>query len=139
MRGQSYDGASAMFGDEKGAQALIKEKNPLALYTHCRSHILSLVIDMACKVQVLRNMVDLIEEVGRQRADFGPVWSSWITRTKTITADVGGEIAIPRRAKRQIDRANTPADTARYIFCIDLTCIYFYRFNFLVTTLNCYD
>lgn len=37
MRGQSYDGASAMASDKRGAQATIKEKNPLALYTHCRS------------------------------------------------------------------------------------------------------
>ena len=91
-------------------------------------------------VVIAYNLIDTaIEEVGRQRVDFRSVWSSWFTEAETNAADVGGEIAIPRRAKHQIHRANTPADTARYIFDIDLTCIYFYRFNFLGTTSNCYD
>ena len=63
MRGQSYDGASAMAGNQRGAQALIREKNPLALYTHCSSHVLSLAIGKSCSVQALRNMIDIINEV----------------------------------------------------------------------------
>ncbi|XP_071477426.1 52 kDa repressor of the inhibitor of the protein kinase-like [Diadema antillarum] len=251
MRGQSYDGASAMASDKRGAQAVIKEKNPLALYTHCRSHVLSLAIGKACKVEVLRNMIDVIneihlffhlspkrqrfletilgtyapesrvqklkglcktrwterhdcleifrslyeyvftcvhamvqpgeyaeiesswdwdaetrtraqgfmaslrngrniialvilvngldtvkglstklqkrdadvvaaynlidtaiDEVRRMRADFDSVWRNWCTEAERIAADVGGEIAVPRRAKHQTHRANTPADTA---------------------------
>eukprot|EP00057_Strongylocentrotus_purpuratus_P002048 XP_003723740.1 PREDICTED: 52 kDa repressor of the inhibitor of the protein kinase-like [Strongylocentrotus purpuratus] len=251
MRGQSYDGASAMAGYRRGAQAVIKEKNPLALYTHCRSHVLSLAIGKACKVQDLRNVIDVIneihlffhlspkrqrfletvlatyapeshvqklkglcktrwterhdcletfrtlyeyvftcvhamvqpgeyaeiqsswdldaetrtraqgfmtslrngrniialvilvngldtvkglstklqkrdadvvaaynlidtaiDEVRRQRADFDSVWRNWCTEAETIAADVGGEITVPRRAKHQTHRANTPADTA---------------------------
>lgn len=63
MRGQSYDGASAMAGNQRGAQALIREKNPLALYTHCSSHVLSLAIGKSCSVQALRNMIDIINDV----------------------------------------------------------------------------
>lgn len=253
IRGQSYDGASAMSSDERGAQALIRDKNPLALYTHCRSHVLSLAIGKACKVQDLRNMVDVIneiylyfhlspkrqrflddvlqayapesrvqklkglcktrwterhdcletfkalyeyiftcmhamvqpaeypelestwdwdaetrnraqgfvqslrngrniialvilvngldnvkglstklqkrdadivhayglidtaiEEVRKQRADFDSVWNSWFMEAQALAADVGGEITVPRRAKHQKHRANTPANTARY-------------------------
>lgn len=63
IRGQAYDGASAMSGEQRGVQALIKEKNGLALYTHCHSHVLSLAIGQACSVQCLRNMIDTINEV----------------------------------------------------------------------------
>jgi hypothetical protein len=35
LRGQTYDGASSISGQYKGRQALINEKQPLALDTHC--------------------------------------------------------------------------------------------------------
>ena len=63
IRGQSFDGASAMAGEHMGAQALIRERNPLALYTHCNSHVLSLAIGKSCSVQALRNMIGIINEV----------------------------------------------------------------------------
>ena len=44
IRGQAYDGASAMSSGNVGTQAQIKAKNPLALYTHCRSHVLNLAV-----------------------------------------------------------------------------------------------
>ena len=62
IRGQAFDGASAMAGMTKGAQALIREKNPLALYTHCSSHVLSLAIGKACSVQAVRNLIEIINE-----------------------------------------------------------------------------
>ena len=39
IRGQSYDGASAMAGTHTGTQARIKQLNLLALYTHCHFFI----------------------------------------------------------------------------------------------------
>ena len=62
MRGQSFDGPSAMAGEQRGAQACIKEKNLLAFYTHCRSHVLSLAIAKSCSVQALHQMIDVINE-----------------------------------------------------------------------------
>ena len=47
----------------EGVQAKIKEKTPLALYTHCFSHCLNLSIAASCKVQEARNLVALINEV----------------------------------------------------------------------------
>ena len=46
IRGQGYDGASNMSSSRVGLQALtcIKEKAPLAIYTHCSGHCLNLVI-----------------------------------------------------------------------------------------------
>ncbi|XP_014673764.1 PREDICTED: uncharacterized protein LOC106814021 [Priapulus caudatus] len=52
-----------MAGSARRAQALIKEKNPLALYIHCRSHVLSLAIGRACEVQGIRNMIEMINEI----------------------------------------------------------------------------
>ncbi|CAH0563144.1 unnamed protein product [Brassicogethes aeneus] len=46
--GQSYDGASVMSGKHKGLQALIKEKHPSVIYTHCLAHKLNLVVVDAC-------------------------------------------------------------------------------------------
>ena len=63
IRGQAYDGAAVMSSSIAGVQAKIKEKSPLALYTHCFSHCLNLSIAASCKVQEVRNLVALINEV----------------------------------------------------------------------------
>ena len=44
VRGQAYDGAFAMSSNISGVQARTREAVPLALYTHCQSHVLSLSI-----------------------------------------------------------------------------------------------
>lgn len=62
IRGQAYDGASVMSGEEGGVEAHIKEINPLAIYTHCYSHCLNLSIAASCKVQEVRNLIFLINE-----------------------------------------------------------------------------
>lgn len=62
VRGHSYDRASAMAGYRRGAKAVIKEEKPLTLYTYCGSHVLSLAIGKACKLQELCNMIDVINE-----------------------------------------------------------------------------
>ena len=50
LRGQAYDGAGAMAGSICGVAARIRSLCPLALYTHCFSHKLDLVIVSACQV-----------------------------------------------------------------------------------------
>ena len=45
-----------------GVQAKIKEKSPLALYTHCYCHCLSLSIAASCKVQEVKNIIGVINE-----------------------------------------------------------------------------
>jgi len=44
LRGQGYDGASAMAGKVSGVSTQILQKQPKALYCHCRGHNLNLVI-----------------------------------------------------------------------------------------------
>ena len=55
-RGQAYDGSSNMSSQTVGVQALIRQSAPLALYTHCRSHVLNLSIASACKIPEVRNI-----------------------------------------------------------------------------------
>lgn len=38
MQGQGYDGAAALRDRFGGVQAIIKDRCPRALYTHCVSH-----------------------------------------------------------------------------------------------------
>lgn len=46
---QSYDGASVMSGCLNGVQVKIKQYFPSAIYTHCMSHRLNLVVLDMCK------------------------------------------------------------------------------------------
>ena len=59
-RVQAYDGAAAMSSNISGVQMHIHESAPLAVYTHCRSHVLNLSIAATCKIPQVRNMIDAI-------------------------------------------------------------------------------
>ncbi|KAJ4427191.1 hypothetical protein ANN_24808 [Periplaneta americana] len=63
MRGQGYDGASAMSGQFQGAQAFILKECPAALYVHCASHSLNLAISDACCVPEIRNCIGIVDKV----------------------------------------------------------------------------
>jgi hypothetical protein len=63
LRGQGYDGASAMSGQFRGVQAFISEKVPSAIYTHCSSHSLNLCLSDASKIPMIRNCMGVISEV----------------------------------------------------------------------------
>ena len=59
LRGQGYDGAAVMAGNVSGVSARILEQQPRALYLHCRTHNLNLVISSSCKqVLEIRNLFD---------------------------------------------------------------------------------
>lgn len=47
---QSFDGASVMSGRFNGVQSKVKEKYPYAIYTHCMSHRVNLVVLDMCKL-----------------------------------------------------------------------------------------
>ena len=44
LQGQGYDGAGNMSGRTKSTSTLISKQYPLALYLHCASHCLNLVV-----------------------------------------------------------------------------------------------
>jgi Domain of unknown function (DUF4371)/hAT family C-terminal dimerisation region len=61
--GQGYDGCSAMAGKEGGVQKLIRDKYPKAIYFHCASHILNLVINDLNNVKEVRNAIGTTKEI----------------------------------------------------------------------------
>ena len=61
--GQGYDGASNMSSQVRGVQGLISQKNSKALYVHCNSRVLNLVIVKACSLPTIRNMAGTITEI----------------------------------------------------------------------------
>lgn len=63
VRGQGYDGASAMRGEFNGVQAIIQRDFPKAVYTHCTSHCLNLCLSDAAKTPSIRNCFSTISEV----------------------------------------------------------------------------
>ena len=62
-RGQGYDGAGAVSGHVNGLSALILRENSKALYTHCASHRLNLVIGTSCKISSVCNLMDVIKDI----------------------------------------------------------------------------
>lgn len=62
-RGQGYDGASAMSSARKGVSRLILQKNPKAVYIHCSSHRLTLLIAKACSILPVKNMLGQAQKV----------------------------------------------------------------------------
>ena len=63
MVGQGYDGAAYMSGQFNGVQAIIRSACPMALYTHCSSHCLNLVLTKACQVTPIQKTLKTAEEV----------------------------------------------------------------------------
>ena len=62
-RGQGYDGASATSSSRCGVQGLIRERNDEAVYFHCRSHCLNMVIVPSCKDISLQTSLKNLSEV----------------------------------------------------------------------------
>ena len=62
-RGQAYDGCGNMSGHIKVVQTFIKQKNPLAFYTHCHSHKLNLALGNALDVPGIKQMLATLSQV----------------------------------------------------------------------------
>lgn len=63
--GQGYDGCSTMAGKDGGVQKILREKYTRALYFHCASHKLNLVVNDLNEIAVIRNTVSTIKEIIR--------------------------------------------------------------------------
>lgn len=61
--GQGYDGCSAMAGREGGVQAKIRAGYPKAMFVHCSSHRLNLVVHDLNELSEIRNVVGTIKAV----------------------------------------------------------------------------
>jgi hypothetical protein len=62
-RGQGYDGASAMSSKSKGVCGRILKKNPKALYVHCSSYRLNLVVAKACTLPSVVQMLGVAHKI----------------------------------------------------------------------------
>ena len=64
-RAQTYDGAGNMAGSKNGAAKKFQEKtaNHKAVYLHCASHCLNLVLNKASGIPEFLNMVDCLKEL----------------------------------------------------------------------------
>ena len=63
--GQGYDGAAGASGHINGLSADNCKINSKAIYTHCHSHHLNLVIGASCNIQCVRSAFDQIKEISQ--------------------------------------------------------------------------
>ncbi|CAG9797665.1 unnamed protein product [Chironomus riparius] len=61
--GQGYDGAAVMSGQKSGVAKRIRDKYPSAIYVHCMSHSLNLVLTNSCNIALLKNCNDTIKQI----------------------------------------------------------------------------
>lgn len=62
LKGQGYDGAAAMSGQLKGCAALLRKTFPEAIYVHCSSHALNLVLCHSCSIPAIRNSLATLKD-----------------------------------------------------------------------------
>jgi len=64
LRGQGYDGASVMAGNETGVATRITAIEKRAMFVHCSGHCLSLAVqDAARNVPLIRDALELVKDV----------------------------------------------------------------------------
>ena len=64
LRGQCYDGASAIQGARSGVATRICEEEPRALYTHCYGHSINLAASDAIKrTKVMKHAMETAHEI----------------------------------------------------------------------------
>ena len=61
-RGQAYYGASVMSTEACGVQGRTRRIAPMALYTHCNSHLFNLSVAAPCRLTSVRNMIGALKE-----------------------------------------------------------------------------
>lgn len=65
LRGQTYDGAANMSGAYNGCQALIRHKQPLAVFVHCGAHCVNLVAQHASEAsESVKSSMAWLQELG---------------------------------------------------------------------------
>ncbi|KAK5647944.1 hypothetical protein RI129_002836 [Pyrocoelia pectoralis] len=97
MRGQSYDGASAMKSDVVGVKTVIQAQYPLAVFTYCSNHCLNLVISSACANTHIRNMIGTVKETVSffsRSAKRSNALKEFITKTQGEAVRIKGLISL---------------------------------------------
>ena len=95
LRGMAFDGAANMSGVFNGAQAILRRKQPAALFVHCGAHCANLIAKESCDAsEIVRNALQVVNEVGKL---FG---ESAKFRTKFGDICTGGEGAPSTNAQK---------------------------------------
>lgn len=102
-RGQGYDGAAAVSGHKNGLSAHILRLNDKALYTHCHSHRLNLVISHSCEIQLVRNVMQQIKDLS-YFFNFSPVRQQIL---EAIISDYSDDTDITSTKKKLTDVCRT--------------------------------
>lgn len=63
LHGQGYDGCSTMAGKDNGVQARIRSTYPKAVFVHCSSHRLNLVVNDLNSVAEVRNTTGTVKSI----------------------------------------------------------------------------
>ena len=63
LLGQGYDGCASVKGHINGVQAHVKRQYPTAIYIHCASHVLNLIVSKASNVADIANCVSTIKDI----------------------------------------------------------------------------
>ena len=108
VRGQGYDGCSAMASDAVGVQAIIKRNSPKALWVHFSGHCLNLVIVHSCKLTAIRNMLDTLTETCLFFRDSPK-------RTSLLEEIVNKSVMQTDKRKPILDPSNTMGNTSHCI------------------------
>ena len=89
LRGQTYDGASSMSGQYTGCQALVKQKNPLALYVHCGAHCINLVMETVATCNpLLRDAIQWVHEVGTMMSQSGKFKAAFVRNVSELHENI---------------------------------------------------
>ena len=123
-RGQGYDGAGSVSGYINGLSAILLRINPKALYVHCHSHRLNLVVCDSCRIPIICDVFDKVREV----SDF---FNSSETRLKFIEANILADNSSSSKCTKLKDVCRT-----RWIERIDGLSIFLNNFLIIYNTLN---
>ena len=61
--GQGYDGAASMSGRFNGVQAIVQRSYPTCLFTHCKAHVLNLVLSESCSSTVVQVCLRVLKKL----------------------------------------------------------------------------
>ncbi|XP_047669254.1 zinc finger MYM-type protein 1-like [Tachysurus fulvidraco] len=138
LRGQSYDGGSNMAGKYSGAQAVVRDQQPLALHVHCGAHCVNFIIQAGCSVSpMIRDCLSLVQldilfnQSGKFKRIFANIVTSenepittlkplcptrWTVRNSAIIAVLGQYERVLVSLEEMAKSASRTASTASSLF-----------------------
>lgn len=90
VRGQCYNGASAMSGAKSGVAKRIQDEEPRAVYTHCYGHSINLAIcDAVKQSRIIKSVLEMTHEITKL-VKYSPRWEGIFKELKTANDAAAG-------------------------------------------------